>query len=150
MTKSNGSQVFNFGRLNIQTKLIGSMIPLVLMVVAVLIFMRSAAQQLEQAVHYSNEARLVEEANANFQLAVSKGKNVAILRDEKNKERALKYMAATLEVIPKLGTVSETAEEKAMVQKIGNGATSLEGKIKSLVAEVTDSDEAEDLYEKYL
>ena len=144
MNKKN--QIFNFGRLNIQTKLIGSMIPLVLMVVAVLIFMRSAARQLEQAVRYSDEARLVEEVNSNFQLAVSKGKNVAILKDDKNKERTLKYMAATQGSIQKLLDLCETAEEKEMVEKIGDGANSVAEKLKTLVAVAKDTDKAEDLY----
>jgi methyl-accepting chemotaxis protein len=150
MNKANHNQIFNFGRLNIQTKVIGSMIPLVLMVVAVLIFMRSAAQQLEAAVHYSEEARLAQEVNANFQLAVSKGKNVCILRDDKNKERALRYMGATQKSVEKLQALAESTEEKAMVQKLSDGVNSVDAKIKNLVASVTDKDKAEDLYGRYL
>jgi hypothetical protein len=150
MSKSHGSQVFSFGKLNIQTKLIGSMIPMVLMIVAVLIFMRQAAHQLEQAVHFGDEARIANAVNANFQLAVSKGKNVAILRDQKNKDSALKYIAAAQEHFAKLQSLAVSGEEKEMVKKMGDGITAVEGRLKALATEVTDKDEAEDLYEKYL
>ena len=147
---SKSSQIFNFGKLNIQTKLIGSMVPMVLMIVGVLIFMRQAAHQLEQAVHYNDEARLVEELNANFQLAVSKGKNVCILRDQKNKDRALKYMGDSKESLEKIQALASSTEEKDKVQKMAEGIATVDEKIKALVADVKDSDEAEDLYEKYL
>src|SRR5260221_3549533 len=120
MTKSNGSQVFSFGKLNIQTKLIGSMIPMVLMIVAVLVFMRQAAHQLEQAVHFSDEARLSEEINSNFQLAVSKGKNICILRDQKNKERALKIIAATHDSFQKLQNLGTSYLWNGNVTKMGD------------------------------
>ncbi len=146
---TNGGEL-NFGKLNLQTKLIGSMIPMVLMIGALLVFMAQAARQMEQQVHFSFEARLAGEINADFQLAVSKGKNVCILGDQENKDLALKYMAAAQETFQKLGTLVVSPEERQMAVKIGEGIALADARIKTLVAEATDKDSSEDLYEKYL
>src|SRR5579872_3067483 len=150
MTKSNGSQIFNFGRLNIQTKLIGSMIPLVLMVVAVLIFMRSAATQLDQAVKLSEKARMAQEVDTYFQLAVGKGKDVAILRDEKHKAMTTDYLQKAQEAFQRLSAKATTSEEEPMVQKIGDSISSVGAKLTTLVSTANEKDTAQDLYTQYL
>ncbi len=80
-----------FNRMKLDTKLVGSSILvavfMVLFFTQFLTLLQTASKGLEQVIRAGEAMRLAQDVNVNFQLAVSKGKNVAILKDETNKER---------------------------------------------------------------
>ena len=137
-------------RMSLNAKLIGTIVPLVLMLVAVLVFLWSAGTKLEKAIHYGMEARLAEEINAKFQLAVSKGKNVCLLNDQKNKDRALLYMGQTQDAYQKLLALADSQAERDLIGSMGEGMNTVAARIQSLVAEAKPGDSPAVLYNRYL
>jgi uncharacterized phage infection (PIP) family protein YhgE len=145
-----GSFKIYLDRRSLSAKLIATITPLVLMLMAVLVFFWTVGAKLEKAIHYGMEARLAEEVNAKFQLAVSKGKNVCLLNDQKNKDRALFYMGETEKTYQQLLDLAGSQEERNLIGSMGEGINSVAARIQSLVAEAKPGDGPGTLYNRYL
>ena len=143
-----------FNRMKLDTKLVGSSILVaaltVLFFVQFLTLIRSNAKGLGEVVRAGEAMRLAQDVDTNFQLAVSKGKNVAILKDEKNKERTLLYLKQAFDSFGQLQKLETDSEEQDFLKKLGAGLASVAPKLQNITEKAADQDQAKDLYDAYL
>ncbi len=136
------------------TKLVGSSILvavfMVLFFTQFLTLLQTASKGLEQVIRAGEAMRLAQDVNVNFQLAVSKGKNVAILKDEKNKERTILYMKQAMDTFGQLQKLETEADEQDYLKKLDDGISSVEPKLQALVQTAQEKDKAQDLYDTHL
>src|SRR5579859_916244 len=143
-----------FNRMKLDTKLVGSSV-LVAALMALfftqfLTLLKSASKGLDQVVQAGEAMRLAQDVNVNFQMAVSKGKNVAILKDEKNKERTLLFLKQAFDSYGQLQKLETEADEQDFLKKLGSGLASVAPKLQTLVQQAQDKDKAEELYIAHL
>lgn len=143
-----------FNRMKLDTKLVGSSILVaVLMVLFFTQFMtliHSSVKGLSEVVRAGEAMRLAQDVDTNFQLAVSKGKNVAILKDEKNKERTLLYLKQAFDSFGDLQKLETDGDEQDFLKKLGSGLASVAPKLQAITQKAVDSDKPENLYDDYL
>jgi methyl-accepting chemotaxis protein len=140
--------------MKLDTKLVGSSILvaalMILFFVQFLTLIRSSAKGLTEVVRAGEAMRLAQDVNVNFQMAVSKGKNVAILKDEKNKERTLLFLKQAFDAFGQLQKLETDADEQDYLKKLGNGLASVEPKLQGITQQAQDKDKADVLYTTYL
>ena len=95
-------------------------------------------------------ARLARAADTDFQLAVSKGKNFAILKDGADKERALAYFREAQGNFVQLSKVEQDPQGRQLLYRLGAGLKSAEFPLGILTSTAQKSDSAEKLYTRYL
>ena len=143
-----------FTDLRLNTKLIGSTV-----VVAILAVLLSAAavngldtarDQLRSLFGQSQKQRLAAEVNSDFQLAISKAKNYAILKDEKNKAKVTKHYGDLQAHQKELLALAGNAEEQRIFANIGVAIAQVEPRVTALLANAKPNDKAEALYHAHL
>ena len=141
-------------QMKLDTKLVGSSILvatlMVFFFIQFLTLIQSASRGLEQVVRSGEAMHLAMDVNVNFQMAISKGKNVAILKDEKNKERTLLYLKQAFDSLGNLQKLETEADEQDYLKKLEAGLTSVAPKLQNLVQGAQDKDKAEELYAAHL
>lgn len=100
--------------------------------------------------HLDEAARLARAADTDFQLAVSKGKNFAILKDEANKERVLSYFKQAQDDFDRLSQMEQDPQGRQLLYRLGVALRSSEFSLKILTATAKKSDAPEKLYSRYL
>ena len=143
-----------FNRMKLDTKLVGSSILvaafMVLFFTQFLTLLQSASKGLEQVSRAGEDMRLAQDVNINFQMAVSKGKNVAILKDAKNRERTLLFLKQAFDAFGELQKLETEADEQDYLKKLGAGLASVAPKLQTLVQTAQDKDKTEELYATHL
>src|SRR5579872_1364250 len=107
-----------------------------------------AWKDMKEAVRDNQASRLANEVDTNFQLAVSKGKNFAILKDELNKKRAMDYFKRAQERYAELSTFEEDPKGKDLLYKLGAALRSVEFSLGILTAQAMKTDSADKLYRR--
>ena len=143
-----------FINMRLNTKLIGSVVAVAL-VTGVLAFVAirgldTATQQLGQLFAQSRKQKAAAEVDAEFQLAISKAKNYAILLDDKNKDKAANHFKLTQEAMKELNGLASTEEEKRVFGEIGKAVDHVEPKLATLLSSAKKGDKAEALYHSHL
>jgi X-X-X-Leu-X-X-Gly heptad repeat protein len=143
-----------FSSLRLNTKLIGSVVAVAL-VTAVLAFvsfrgMDTAVQQLNLLFAQSRKQKAAADVNAEFQLAISKAKNYAILKDGKNKDKTADHLKNAMDDAALLQTLAASDDEKRIFGDIANAVASVQPKVNALLATAVPKDKAEALYHAYL
>ncbi len=110
----------------------------------------STRQSMERVNEYNVAIGLARQTDADFQLAISKGKNFAILKDKTNKTRTLDYFKRAQETFTELSKVEGDAKEKELLYRLGAGLHSVEFPLGILISTAKKSDSAEKLYSRYL
>jgi PAS domain S-box-containing protein len=95
-------------------------------------------------------ARLAQATDTDFQLAVSKGKNFAILKDETNKARTLAYFKEAQDNFTQLSQLEQDPQGRQLLYRLGAGLHSAEFPLGILTSTAKKSDSAEKLYSRYL
>jgi ABC-type transporter Mla subunit MlaD len=143
-----------WNKMKLDTKLVGSSVVVIVLVTLMLgqfLGLINTVYKGHEGVVRAQEAmRLALEVNVNFQLAVSKGKNIAILKDDKNKDRAKMFMQKAMEAFGKLQTAETETEEQDFLQKIHGGLETVKGRIEALSQTAQEKDRTKDLYTNYL
>jgi myosin heavy subunit len=143
-----------FNRMKLDTKLVGSSILvaalMILFFVQFLALVQSSSKGLEQVIRSGEAMRLAQDVNINFQMAVSKGKNVAILKDEKNKERTLLFLKQAFDAFDQLQKLETETDEQDYLKKLASGLSMVAPKLQNLVQQAQDKDKAEELYATHL
>jgi methyl-accepting chemotaxis protein len=143
-----------FNRMKLDTKLVGSSILVAVLMILFfaqfLTLIRSSVKGLSEVVRAGEAMRLAQDIDTNFQLAVSKGKNVAILKDQKNRERTLLYLKQAFDAFGELQKLETETDEQDYLKKLGAGLASVAPKLQTLVQEAKDTDKAEELYAAHL
>ncbi len=144
----------NFNRMKLDTKLVGSSI---LVAVLMLVFfaqfltlLRSASKGLDQVVKASQAIRLAQDLDNNFQLAVSKGKDVAIVKDQHHKDVTMTYLKNAQDALGELQKAETDGDEQEFLKKLGEQLTSVGAKLTTLTQQPIDKIPALDLYTNYL
>jgi methyl-accepting chemotaxis protein len=74
------------------------------------------------------------ELNVNFQLAVSKGKNLVLLQDDKNRDRMLEFLAKAQESLTDLRNMADGPDEKERIDALAAGLDAINVKLQGLAA----------------
>ncbi len=143
-----------FNRMKLDTKLVGSSI----LVAALMVFffiqflalLHSAGKGLEQVVKASTAVRLAQELDNNFQLAVSKGKDVAIVKDQHHKDVTMVYLKKAQDAYQDLQTVETDADEQDFLRKLGEQLDGVATKLTALVQQPIEKTASLELYTSYL
>jgi X-X-X-Leu-X-X-Gly heptad repeat protein len=143
-----------FDNLRLNTKLIGSTVGVAVMAGllswASFSGLDAAQDQLKVLFGQSQKQRLAAEVNADFQLAVSKAKNFAILKDEKNRGLVTSHFTELQNEYKELLPLAGDPAEKKIFEAIGQGIATVEPHLLKLLLTAKPSDKAEDLYTEYL
>jgi X-X-X-Leu-X-X-Gly heptad repeat protein len=143
-----------FDHLRLNTKLIGS-ITIVALLTGLLSWagwdgLEAAQNQLKILFGQSQKQRLAATVNADFQLAISKAKNVAILKDDANKAKVSHHFseaqAAMRELLPLASNPSEAKAFEGMSQALA----AVEPRLQHLLATAGPGGRAEVLYAENL
>src|SRR5579863_3667296 len=110
----------------------------------------SAWKDMKEAVRDNQASRLATEVDTNFQLAVSKGKNFAIMKDELNKTRALDYFKKAQARYAELIVFEQDPKGKDLLYKLGAALRSVEFSLGILTAQAKKSDAPQKLYSRFL
>lgn len=143
-----------FNRMKLDTKLVGSSILvatlMVFFFVQFLTLLHSAARGLEQVVKASTAVRLAQELDNNFQLAVSKGKDVAIVKDQKHKDVTMVYLKRAQEADQELRKTETDVDEQDYLKKLDEQLDSVGSKLTTLTQQDVTNAKSLDLYTAYL
>lgn len=143
-----------FNRMKLDTKLVGSSILVAALMILFfgqfLTLIQSSVRGLSEVTRAGEAVRLAQDVDTNFQLAVSKGKNVAILKDQKNRERTLLYLKQAFDSFGELQKLETETEEQDFLKKLGAGLASVAPKLQTLVQEAKETDKADELYASHL
>ena len=110
----------------------------------------SARRGMERVNQYNIAIGLASHTNADFQLAISKGKNFAILKDETNKGRSLDYFKKAKESFSQLSGLEQDPAGKELLYRLGAALKSVEFSLGILTSTAHKNDPPEKLYTKYL
>lgn len=110
----------------------------------------SARRNMARVNQYNIAIGLARQTDADFQLAISKGKNFAILKDEPNKERTLGYFQKAKASFELLSQVERDPEGKELLYRLGAGLHNVEFPLGILTSTAKKNDPAEKLYGRYL
>src|SRR5581483_10276188 len=143
-----------FNRMKLDTKLVGSSILvaslMLIFFVQFLSLLHSASKGLEQVVKASTAVRLAQELDNNFQLAVSKGKDVAIIKDQHHKDITAQYLKRAQDALADLRKEETAADEQDSLKKLGDQLTNVGEKLNTLIQVPIDDSDSLDLYTSYL
>ena len=95
-------------------------------------------------------ARLARAADTDFQLAISKGKNFAILKDSLNKTRTLAYFKQAQDDFAQLSKREQDPEGRRLLFQLGAALQSSEFPLGILTSTAKKGDSPEKLYSRYL
>ncbi len=109
-----------------------------------------ALQSRQEDELFDQKSQLAEETNAAFQLAISKGKNFAILKDDLNRSRALAYFKKAQDLFSQLTRMEQDPPGREMLYRLGAGIQSVQFQLGILTSTAQKSDSAEKLYNLYL
>lgn len=110
----------------------------------------SVRERLEEDRRYTDAIVLARQADTFFQLAISKGKNFAILKDDKNKRLMLDYFQKAKDSFARLEAVEQDPASKDLLYKLGASLRAVEFPLGILASTAKPSDPPERLYRRYL
>ncbi len=110
----------------------------------------STRRSMERVNEFNVAIGLARQTDADFQLAISKGKNFAILKDKTNKTRTLDYFKRAQDTFAELSKVEVDTKGKELLYRLGAGLHSVEFPLGILTSTAKKSDPAEKLYSRYL
>src|SRR5579871_811491 len=143
-----------FNRMKLDTKLVGSSILVATLMVFFFIqflsLLHSAGKGLDRVVKASTAIRVAQELNNDFQLAVSKGKDVAIVKDQKHKDATTVYLKRAQEALEDLQKSNPDADEQDDLRKLGDQLESVGGKLTTLIQMDIEKPTSLELYTSYL
>jgi methyl-accepting chemotaxis protein len=143
-----------FSRMKLNTKLIGSVAAVALVTAFLaLISMRgldSAMQQLGTLFSQSRKQKAAFNVNSDFQLTITKAKNFAILKDEKNKLKTAEDFKSTQESAKELLSLATTDEEKKIFGEVEKAVQGVEPRLLALLSTAKATDKADELYHAHL
>jgi X-X-X-Leu-X-X-Gly heptad repeat protein len=143
-----------FDHLKLNTKLIGSTLGVGiltgLLAWAAFSGLDASLGQLKALFGQSQKQRLAATVNSDFQLAISKAKNFAILVDEKNRAKVLKYYADAQAHQRELLALADDLEERRIFEEIGAAIALVEPRVTALLNSAKPGDDAADLYAAHL
>jgi methyl-accepting chemotaxis protein len=143
-----------FSRMTLNTKLVGSVLAsgamALILALAAYSGLDTSLKQLQILFGQSQKQRLAAMLNSDFQLCISKAKNVAILKDEKNRAKVLKHFKDAQDHFTQLQPLADSDEEKATFDKLGASLQAVEPRLQGLLATAKSGDKADALYHAYL
>lgn len=110
----------------------------------------SARKRLETVHRYTDAIVLARQTDADFQLAISKGKNFAILKDEKNKRLMMDYFQKAKDSFSRLEAIEQDPTSQDLLYKLGASLRAVEFPLGILAATAKKTDRAETLYRRHL
>jgi X-X-X-Leu-X-X-Gly heptad repeat protein len=143
-----------FSNLKLNTKLIGS-VAAVGIVTAVLALVAVhgldvATDELAVLFAQSHKQQVASDVDEEFQLAVSKAKNFAILKDRVNAEKTSEHLKNAQASVKELQTLATNDEEKKAFGDMAHAVDAVEPRLNALLSSAKPSDRADVLYHAHL
>ena len=143
-----------FSNLRLNTKLIGSVgaVALVTVILTVVAIhgLDVSTDQLSVLFGQSQKQRVAAEVDAEFQLAISKAKNFAILKDQKNADKTANHYKLAQEAAKELQPLATTEEEKKVFAELQTAVNNVGPRLAALLATGKATDKADVLYHAHL